>query len=1166
MQELDIPSQIGFAPYNQVFQQLLDPASKLAQNQNGINIVLLRFEDWVRFQDSDDATLDNSPASFYQKIVENLQDLVLVLKQAVVRTTIPYLVCLCPAAPTTVADVDRAAFVQQMEAQLVAELADVSGVYLITSTELVTTYPVEAFYDPHGDELGHIPFTPLFFSTLGTMLTRKICAIQRIPYKVIVLDCDQTLWQGVCGEDGADGIVIDSPHQALQKFMVDQHHSGMLLCLCSKNNPEDVFQVFEQHPQMPLQQQHLVSWRINWQPKSENLKSLAQELQLGLDSFILIDDNPVECAEVQANCPEVLTLKLPENPDSILRFLRHIWAFDHLTITTEDRQRNAFYQQNVQRQQLLQQSLTLQDFLNNLNLQVQITEMGDSQLTRVSQLTQRTNQFNATTIRRSSGEIQALCQSQNYTCLVVEVKDRFGDYGLVGVILFTTVDDTFKVDTFLLSCRVLGRGVEHQMLAKLGEIALTRGIPQVDITYKPTPKNQPILDFLNSVGGDVKEPLKDGYSFKLSATICRQTIYREQHHCATTNHSESADFHNFPPQQSTSTHGIRVNSATLNRISNQLYNPEQIFQSLNAQKRLRSSRKADDFPLSIVTPRTPIEEILMGIWADVLGVEQVGIHDNFFELGGHSLLATQLISRVRASFAVDTPLHNLFEHPTISGLAKCVEIETQHSSLTADPPILPIARNGKKPLSHAQARLWFLDQLEPGSAFYNIPAAVRLSGKLDARALEHSLNQIISRHEALRTNFDIQDGQPVQVIAPSLTLTLPLVDLQDLTNIQQEIETQQLATQEAMCPFILAAEPLVRATLLRLGKAEHILLLTMHHIISDGWSMGVLVRELAAVYEAFSNDLPLELPKLPIQYADFAVWQRQWLQGEVLESQLAYWKQQLDGIPAFLELPTDQPRSATQNFRGATQSFVLPSTLAESLKILSRQEGVTLFMTLLATFQILLHYYTSQDDIVVGTDVANRNKAEIEGLIGCFVNQLVLRTNLSGNPTFKDLLARVREVAWGAYDHQDLPFNLLVEAVKPDRDLSRMPLFQVKFVLQNDPMSSLHLSDLNLSLLEVDNKTAKLDLLLDMAEIEKGLSGTLQYNTDLFEGTTISQLLEHFATLLHNVVTQPNARVSTLEQILGEMDKQKQLIKAKELEEVTIQKLKKKLYLKNRRR
>ena len=432
------------------------------------------------------------------------------------------------------------------------------------------------------------------------------------------------------------------------------------------------------------------------------------------------------------------------------------------------------------------------------------------------------------------------------------------------------------------------------------------------------------------------------------------------------------------------------------------------------------------------------------------------------------------------------------------------------------------------PMSFAQQRLWFLDQLEPGNSVYNIPAAMCLRGALNGAALEQSLNEIVRRHEALRTTFSVMEGQPVQVIAPGLALTLPVVDLGNLLETEREAEAQRLTIEEAQRPFDLAQGPLLRTTLLRLDKEEHILLLTMHHIVSDGWSMGVLFRELSALYEAFSAGKPSPLPELPIQYADFAVWQRQWLQGETLEAQLAYWKKQLDGVCPVLELPTDRPRPAVQTFRGARQSMVLSKSLTEAVKALSHQEGTTLFMTLLAAFQTLLYRYTGQDDIIVGSPIANRNRSEIEGLIGFFVNTLVLRTDLSDNPTFRELLGRVREVALGAYAHQDLPFEKLVEALHPERDLSRNPMFQVMFILQNTPMATLELGGLTLNQLNVDWGIAMFDLTLSMRATEQGLMGFLEYNTDLFNAATISRMLDHFQTLLEGIVANPDQPIATL--------------------------------------
>jgi len=432
------------------------------------------------------------------------------------------------------------------------------------------------------------------------------------------------------------------------------------------------------------------------------------------------------------------------------------------------------------------------------------------------------------------------------------------------------------------------------------------------------------------------------------------------------------------------------------------------------------------------------------------------------------------------------------------------------------------------PLSLAQQRLWFMDQLEPGSAMYNIPLAFRMSGSLDVDALRQTVEAIVSRHEALRTTFRMVDEQPMQCIAEQGSISLCVTDLTDLPETGRGTEVERLTSEEFGKPFDLVHGPLFRINLLRLGEKEHILLLVMHHIISDGWSIGVLLQEMAAFYNAFVQGTVPSLPELPIQYADFAEWQREWLKGEALESQASYWKRQLDGTLPVLELSTDHPRPVVQTYRGKRKSRVLPKPLEKALTALSQREGVTLFMTALAAFQTLLHRYTGQDDVIVGSVTANRDRVEIEGLIGFFVNTLALRTDLSGNPTFRELLKRVREVALGAYAHPDLPFDMLIEELNVPRGLSYSPLFQVMFLFQNAPLESFQLAGLKLVSLEAGTDTAKFDLTLELTEGQEGLSCSVVYNTDLFDGDTVERMTGHFQTLLQGIVDHPDARLSEL--------------------------------------
>jgi amino acid adenylation domain-containing protein len=540
-----------------------------------------------------------------------------------------------------------------------------------------------------------------------------------------------------------------------------------------------------------------------------------------------------------------------------------------------------------------------------------------------------------------------------------------------------------------------------------------------------------------------------------------------------------------------------------------------------------------------VAPRTMVEETLAGIWSKVLGVNQVGIHDSFFDLGGHSLLATQAISRVREAFQLELPLRSLFEAPTVAGLAESVEATMRAAQGLNAPPIVTVSRDGCLPLSFAQQRLWFMDQLEPGNPAYNIPSAIRLSGELNIEALERSLNEIIRRHESLRTTFVTAGGQPAQIIAPYSPRTLPLLDLRGLSETEREAQVGKLVAEEAVRPFDLSRGSLFRIYLLKLDETEHIAVFSMHHIISDEWSLGVLAHELAALYAAFRQGQPSSLTELPIQYADFAYWQREWLQGEALESQLGYWRERLGGNLPALQLPFDHPRPAAPRYSGATYSFALSPEVSASLRDLSREEGATLFMTLLAALQTLLHRITGQDDIVVGTDVANRNRLATEGLIGFFVNHLVLRADLSGNPGFRKLLRQAREVTLGAYAHQDLPFDKLVSALRLERNSGQTPLFQVLFVFGNPGLPTLELPGLTLSPLRSDLTLSKYDLTLFMSDRGQSIGGLWRYSTERFEADSIERLCGHFETLLGCIAANPDARLASLE-ILTEEERQRQ--------------------------
>jgi len=548
-----------------------------------------------------------------------------------------------------------------------------------------------------------------------------------------------------------------------------------------------------------------------------------------------------------------------------------------------------------------------------------------------------------------------------------------------------------------------------------------------------------------------------------------------------------------------------------------------------------------------VAPRTPVEETLAGLFVEILGTERTGgrvsVHDSFFELGGHSLLATRLMAAVRDAFQVELPLRALFEQPTIEGLAAAVAV-AEKADGAVDAPVIRIPREpgvNRFPVSFSQLREWILDRLEPGNPAYNIPNYLRIGGPLSVPVLTEALNLLVQRHEVFRTAFVAGEEEPFQIVIPEIRLQVPVIDLSALPDAPREAELARRVRHHAGTGFDLSTAPLLRARIVRLGIDEHALLMTVHHIISDGWSMGILNQELAALYEATAAGAPSPLPPLPVQYADYAVWLRRRLDPETLERQAVYWKERLTGAPPLLELPTDRPRPPVRSSRGTKVPFFLPQPLAGRLEELALRQGATLFMVILAGYQSLLACWSGQDDVVVGTYSGNRPRRELEGLIGFFINTLVLRTDLSGDPSFAELLGRVRETTLGAYAHRDVPFEKLLETLQLPRDPSRTPLFQALLVLHNFPAAQADLSTgVRLSGLPVAAEKSDYDLSLWLGEGPEGVGGTLEYSTDLFDEATALRFTAQLRTLLEAAVAEPERNVWTLP-LIAEEEQARQL-------------------------
>lgn len=623
--ELESEFEVEFAPYNQVMQSLADPASLFAKNRRGLNVILLRAEDLGQFEAYDEAAAGQ------------VQTNVTAALEAAAGTafSVPLLIVTCPASPRFPHEI-RVAAPQK------------AGVHLLEWQQVAELYPVAEWYNAEGDRLGKIPLTEAGFAALGTAMVRHAVALSSPPYKVIVSDCDNTLWKGVCGEDGPRGVAVDEARWFLHEFLLRQRDAGMLLAMASKNNDPDVLETFAQNPEWPLRADHFTTRRINWRPKTENLPEMAAELGLGLDSFIFLDDDARECAEIREELPEVLMLPLPRADADIPHFLRHVWAFDHPVITAEDRARAESYRQAVEFGRAVHSAVSIEEFFRSLDLRVTIRPLTPDHVARVAQLTQRTNQFNFTTIRRTEAEIAALTAA-GVECWTMEVADRFGEYGLTGVLLFEAVDEALRVDSFLLSCRVLGRGVEHHVMRWLGDMALTRGMREIEITAVETAKNAPARQFLSSILG---EAAKAGVPYRFSASYLTSLEPSAAVAVPVEDRPKSAA----APKR-------RIDFA---RIARELNTVDAIMARMRPAL---GGRANGSHP-----PVTELEQKLAAIWSELLGQAAVSLDDNFFDLGGHSLIAVLLLAKIKETIGVEVPIDEVYSGDlTLGKLAAAVE-------------------------------------------------------------------------------------------------------------------------------------------------------------------------------------------------------------------------------------------------------------------------------------------------------------------------------------------------------------------------------------------------------------------------------------------------------------------------------------------------------------
>ncbi len=1104
--------EVGFAPYNQVFQQLLDRNSIIAKNP-GTNLILVRFEDWIRDSSSTDEIMRQNLKGSYKEFIEAFKN----RKQGSI-----YWVGIFPVSTHLKLSREILNTVEDLYERWEEEARELQNVKVIDFRTLPALYEIDEVFDPVKDKNGHLPFSEEFYAAMGTFIARKICSLHEQPFKVIALDCDNTLWEGVCGEDGPLGVRVREAHKALQRFLLKKSMEGALLVLCSKNNETDVMEVLEKNTEMIIKKDHLAAWKINWEAKSDNLKALATELNLGPDSFVFMDDSPVECCEVMTNCPEVLTIEMPGNPEEIPAFLEHIWAFDSRQVTGEDRNRTQMYIAERKRHEIRDEKTSLQEFIKELGLKISMNKMEAAQASRAAQLTHRTNQFNLSAIRRNEQEILELSTEKDTVCLTVNVSDKFGDYGLVGVLIVTGKESELFLDTFLLSCRALGRNVEDVILAGLGRYCKENGFTQLKANYHPTTKNMPFAGFLERTGWDRVGEVPDGVCYSVSTDkIPEQKDYVDFYYMS----SCEAPQPECIPEPSEKAEDVFADKQNINRaIQNRTWN----ISTVNDENLLHRSYL---LPIKYHTGRSlsllPVEEILekavvyadyeeprnfterrlSEIYREILGVARAGRNDDFFKMGGHSLKAATLVSKISRYLNADISIGAVFQNPSIKDLALLIASSDKNTYSSIE----PAGNKEYYPLSSPQKRLYLLNQLDSKQINYNMPMAVCIEGAVEKDRLQQALEILVQRHESLRTSFEFIEDEPMQRIHKEADIHMCLLaagedDLDKVIN-------------NFMKPFDLAKAPLLNIGLVELSAVRHVLVIDMHHIISDGSSMGIFLEELSWIY-AGENLQPLR-----IQYKDFSQWQNKLLNENAVKSQEEYWLDRFSGEMPVLELPLDYQRPAIQSFEGDRIKFEAGGELAGKLAELSSLTGTTLFMVLLGAYNLLLSKYAGQEDIIAGTPVAGRNHGDLEKMIGVFINTLALRNRPEAEKTFVEFLNEVKGNAVEAYENQEYPFEELVRKLNVKRDLSRSPVFDTMFILQNTAMPVIEIDSLRFTPMEYNPGSSKCDITLTAKESDGVIKFELEYCTRLFRSETIKRMAEHFINLLENIVENPQAKL-----------------------------------------
>ncbi len=1115
LEEAGFSPEITLADYNTVIQDTMSPESLLFTH-SGPSLILLKVLDLARFR------YDLSGEGLEEYLIETVTVIARNLKKY--PSSFPLCIALTPEQPELIENLSASRY-ERVISHLQSELSNSDPIKLLDLRQ--THLAFADLFDAKTNEIGHIPYTEAGYSYLASQLARALRAWKYQPFKVIVLDADNTLWKGVLGEDGVEGVQLSEEYKMLQTFMLKCRNEGFLLALCTKNNQLDIDELFSSRDDMILKSSDFVSIKANWNAKSGNIREIAQELNLGLDSFIFLDDSSLEIEEVSSVLSDVLALKLPEQASQWKMFLSHIWAFDTFNVTNEDRERTKMYQAESKRREIAEQHDQKDDFIAQLNVKTEFIHSQEVLLPRIEQLTQRTNQFNLNGRRFTLPEVKSYIERPDHQVFALSVSDQFGDYGITGALFIRFEEKILHVDAWMLSCRVLARGVEHHVIHFLSTIASGKGVTIIHFHHTKTAKNIPIqhvmsgevFEAVSSTDGDIsireficenaeKVPVLGSFELveahklsqapKISKDSDRQVDIRSQH-------SESS--HEKGYDQLPETSGMSLNH---NRNKRYLIGINNLHPG-----RLQDCRNIKNNPLPVnlsayVEPISQSEQQIAAIWRDLLDVNQVGREDNFFNLGGNSLMATRMASGIFKLFGFDIDLKILFENPVLHELAAIIDT-LESGGTERHVEVIKVIQADSYPLSDSQLRIWRSEQVFDMSAGYTLGGAYRIEGDFDIERLSKAIEVLMSRHSALRTIFPQINGEPRQVILKDVTLPVRKLDLSGLTDDLSQAIDDFFTTR-----FDLENGPLLAIAYHCNSADEHILAIKIHHLVTDGWSQGIVMQQLLDFYHN-GSELKHEEAESTVRFVDFVHWQQN--QAESQQSEWKrFWEKELSEEYERFELASDYPRPATIKKSTQQLSVLVEDELRSKVDAFSRRNRLSLYMTMMAGVHIMIQKYTGSSDTIIGSPFSGRTHPSVQDTVGFFVNTLPFRMTSEPDQSLSSWLNDVRDKTIQMVKYQHVSLDSILNHIDYTVTDNRPPLFDVLVLVQEESdTEEPKTSGLTIQPYSSEHLGAGYDLVFQIFSSRHSWRLVIEYQPELFHPRTIRAMGEHWKAVLENL-------------------------------------------------